>query len=294
VLHQLRQTRYLMLGSLMLIVAAICIAAGSWQVERLVQKHDANDRLRANDKLATAPVGDVLTTTSTAGSLHQGEQTQFRHVSATGTYSEGGELLVRERTQDGVVGFLVLTPLVTDQPGHEVLLVNRGFLAADGDHTPTVAPPPLGTQTITGRVQPTENRDDHWGSVEGQVRTINIADLARRTGDPLYGGYVELLRGQPGTSGLTVISDPDLSNPAGGAIEPQHLAYVIQWFLFALLALAAPLVMARVDSRRGDEPVRRSSVREALHDEPPAPEIDLDERVRAAKLADRYGSARRT
>ena len=62
---------------------------------------------------------------------------------------------------------------------------------------------------------------------------------------------------QPGTAGLIQIPAPDLSNPAGGAIEPQHLAYVIQWFLFAALALAAPFVMARAETRRAPATVDR-------------------------------------
>jgi hypothetical protein len=58
-----------------------------------------------------------------------------------------------------------------------------------------------------------------------------------------------LTSGQPGTSGVTVLPDPDLSNPAGGAYEWQHFAYIIQWYLFALLALAAPFAISRTEVR---------------------------------------------
>lgn len=278
----------------MLVVAAVCIAAGTWQIERLIEKHDANDRLRANARLATVPVQAVLTASPSGGALDQGEQAQFRHVSATGTYGDEGQLLVRERTINGVVGYLVLTPFVTDQPGKPVLLVVRGFVAADGTHSPTISAATTGTVHITARVEPSENREDRFGgSGFGQIRAINVSSAAKRLGVAVFGGYAELLDGQPGTTGMTAIPDPDLSNPAGGAIEPQHLAYVVQWYLFAALALAAPLVMARVDSRRGDEPVRRSALRDALHAEAPTPTPSAGERARAANLADRYGSARR-
>ena len=50
---------------------------------------------------------------------------------AEGTYDLGRQLLVRERTVDGVVGFLVLTPLRTTSG--VALLVVRGFVAADGN-----------------------------------------------------------------------------------------------------------------------------------------------------------------
>src|SRR6185436_4318639 len=65
--------------------------------------------------------------------------------------------------------------------------------------------------------------------------SINASEQSSRLGEQVYDGYVELSAGQPGTSGLVAIPEPDLSNPAGGAAEPQHLAYVIQWYLFAAL-----------------------------------------------------------
>jgi hypothetical protein len=44
-----------------------------------------------------------------------------------------------------------------------------------------------------------------------------------------------------------------MSNPAGGAEEPQHAAYVVQWYLFAALALAMPFVLAAAERRRDAE-----------------------------------------
>jgi cytochrome oxidase assembly protein ShyY1 len=42
---------------------------------------------------------------------------------------------------------------------------------------------------------------------------------------------------------------PDLTNPAGGAYVAQHLAYVVQWFLFSAFALAGPVVLLMLDRR---------------------------------------------
>jgi hypothetical protein len=107
----------------------------------------------------------------------------------------------------------------------------------------------------------------------------------------VFDGYAESLPRQPGTSGLTAIPAPDLSNPAGGAVEPQHLAYIIQWYLFALLALAAPIAIVRAETRHVDE--RDFDERDV--DVRPAPVVEPEPRTaeqeRAAKLADRYGRA---
>ncbi|MGI8666990.1 MAG: hypothetical protein ACR2N4_13305, partial [Jatrophihabitans sp.] len=79
------------------------------------------------------------------------------------------------------------------------------------------------------------------------------AEQASRIGAPVWDGYGELLAGQPGGAGLKLIPAPDLSNPAGGAEEPQHAAYVVQWYLFGLLALAAPFILAAAERRRDEE-----------------------------------------
>jgi cytochrome oxidase assembly protein ShyY1 len=126
-------------------------------------------------------------------------------------------------------------------------------------------------------VQPAETRADRAEALPaGQVESINPRQQAARLDAPVLDGYVELLDGQPGAAGLTPIPAPDLSNPAGGAVEPQHIAYIIQWYLFAGLALAAPFVMARAEQRRESREI--DDIR---------PESPAD--VRAARLADRYG-----
>lgn len=288
-LRVLRQPRYLALAAGMLVVAALCVLAGTWQIHRLIQKHDANHELRANARRPAVAVNEVLASTSAPDPARGGYRVQYRRVTATGVYDATAQLLVRAQSVGATVGYLVLTPLrpASGPP----LLVVRGFLAADGDRIPQVAQPPSGTVTVTGRVEPSDRADDRFGrEPAGQIRTVNANQAAARLREPVYDGYVELLAGSPGDQGLTVIPDPDLSNPAGGAVEPQHLAYVAQWYLFALLALGAPLVMARAEWRRGPDAVAPDP---AGWEEPLAPAPTPVERARAAKLAARYGASRR-
>ena len=94
------------------------------------------------------------------------------------------------------------------------------------------------------------------------------------------------------------------SNPAGGAVEPQHFAYIIQWYLFAILALAAPLAMARAERREAEveraelglesgrtpsaSPTTPASPADGSAHERSTPQPSAAAE-RAAKLADRYG-----
>jgi cytochrome oxidase assembly protein ShyY1 len=241
----LRQGRYLALLAVGVALAVGCTAAGVWQVHRYDEKRLANAQLRHNNAAPPAPVDTVLA----VGRAVEPAQ-RYRLVTAIGRYDPAGQLLVRQREVDARAGFLVLTPLRT--PGGAELLVVRGFVLATGaaTQTPAVPDPPAGAVTITGRVQPSERGADRAGLPPGQVERIDAAAQQARLGVPVYGGYVELVSSTPAERpGILAIPPPDLSNPAGGAFEGQHLAYVVQWFFFALLALALPVVLAVLDRR---------------------------------------------
>jgi cytochrome oxidase assembly protein ShyY1 len=285
VLRTLRQPRYAALSVLMLIVATICVLAGTWQIARLAGKVGANDELRHNAHAAAVPVTDVLPMVG-QGKAPAAHRMQFRKVTVTGTFDARHGSLVRQHTVGDDAGFLVLTPLRT---ADGVLLVVRGFIpstSVDGVGV-TTPPPPDATVTVTARVEPAETRHDAAASLpNGQVESINPVEQGKRLGTSVFNGYAELLAGQAGVGSLTAIPSPDLSNPAGGAVEPQHVAYIIQWYLFALLALAAPFSMVRAETRHHDTRDFDEAIAE------PAVETEqTPHQLRAAKLADRYGRA---
>jgi cytochrome oxidase assembly protein ShyY1 len=289
-LATLRQPRYVALSVTMVVVALGCIAAGTWQIARFEQKVHENDALRANAHAPAAAVGRVLPLVGTAAP--SADAVRFRAVSATGRFDASAQRFVRLRSVGGREGFYVLTPLRTPAA---VLLVVRGFVAQqpDGDPPASVTAPPAGSVTVRGRAQTGESgADEPAGIPAGQLRTINPTDQAGRLGSPVYDGYLTLDAGAPGTRGLTAIPAPSLSNPAGGAVEPQHFAYIIQWYLFALLALAAPVVMARAEQRERRHDDEIGDTIAGVSGVVGVPEQSESER-RAAKLADRYGRTAR-
>lgn len=266
-LSTLRQPRYLGLFALMLVVAALCALAGSWQVIRFHEKHDANQHLRLDNRDRPADVAAVLGPAT--AQISSGRAQKFRHVTATGSYLSADQTLLRNQSVGGDVGYVVLTPLKTSAG---VLMVARGFVAptAGASSTPAVPAAPSGTVTVTGRLQPADAKPDRFGRLPTrQVETVNTAEQAARVGAPVWNGYAELLPGQPGTAGLTVLPEPDMSNPAGGAEEPQHAAYVVQWYLFGLLALCAPFLLAAAERRR-DEAEAAEQADAAENDAQPA------------------------
>jgi cytochrome oxidase assembly protein ShyY1 len=283
VLSVLRQPRYAALSALMAIVALVCIAAGSWQIARFEQKRSENEHLRTNAHDPAVAVGSLLPVVGHGGAPSPA-RLEFRTVTAAGRYEAAGQVLVRNRTVGDANGFLVLTPLRT---ADAVLLVARGFLPQpNSGQVPAPPAPPAGTVRITARAHSPESRHDQAALLGGsQVESINPGDQARRLRVPVYNGYAELEAKQPGTAGLTALPGPDLSNPAGGALEPQHFAYVIQWYLFAALAVAAPFAMARAETKGRKPSIDFDAASDPDQDTP----ARSDEQRRAAKLADRYG-----
>jgi cytochrome oxidase assembly protein ShyY1 len=268
----------------MLLVATVCVLLGVWQLSRLSDKHQTNIDLRRNARAAAVRVTSLLHPAGTATAPSRVD-VQFRKVSASGTYDGNHQSLLRKQIIDGNTGYLVVTPLRTDGA---MLLVVRGFVTGPSSSV-TAPPPPAGRVTVIARVWPADTSDDHAAQLShGQVESINAVAQAKRLGAPVFDGYAELLGGQSGGAGLVTVPRPDLSNPAGGAPELQHLAYVIQWFLFAALAIAAPVVMARAEAGHTSR---------ELDDEPDpsdrgVPSSGSPDEARAAKLADRYGRPR--
>ena len=227
-----------------LVLGAVCAAAGTWQWHRFGEKRLANDELRAAAAAPPVPVDEVL-----APGRAVDDHVRYRTVTATGRYDGTAEVLVRQRQVDDRVGFLVVTPLRT--PGGTTLLVSRGFVPATGaaTDTPAVPAPPAGEVLVTARVLPSETGGLGSGLPDRQVARIDVDALAQRLGTRTYGGFAELIESRPAQTGLTTLPPPDLGNPAGGALTGQHLAYVVQWFLFAAFALTGPVLLILLDRR---------------------------------------------
>jgi cytochrome oxidase assembly protein ShyY1 len=241
----LREPRYVVLLVIAIGVAIGCCFAGVWQIHRYYWKHDSNTELRDNDHHTPVPVGQLLSTSKQATKIDQ-----FRRVTATGVYQPKQQLLVRNREVNDSPALLVLTPLRTD--AGPTLLVVRGWLPVtkSAGRSPHVPAPPTGRVSVTVRVFPSEPMGATGTPPAGQINRLNVPMIAHRLKVPTYGGYAALISASAGSK-LQQLPPPDMSNPTGGAFELQHLAYVGQWFLFAIIAMGAPFALARIERLRG-------------------------------------------
>jgi cytochrome oxidase assembly protein ShyY1 len=237
--------KWIAFGALMVVLAAVMVGLGLWQLSRYHQRASANAHIDAAAKAPPRPIGEVLAVGQPppAGAA-------WTRVTLRGRYDSAHEILARDRTVDGSVGFEVLTPLVLDDGS--AVLVDRGWLppAPDSVAAPARIPPvPDGQLTVTGRVHVPESRATGPQRVDGttQVRRISPAKLAGAVPYRLYGGYVLLDAGQPGGDKAFSAIPADYQNAWMNA------GYVVQWWAFALLTLGGYVWMARREARGPDE-----------------------------------------
>ena len=241
----LRQPRWLSLAFLVVLVVPSFILLSRWQLHRLDDRRHANAVVTGNSSQAPVAVDALMTAGAPESSV--GDAQDWRPVRVEGQYDAARQVLVRRRQLDGTNGFWVATPLVTTTGA--VLVVNRGWVAASGGAASTqdVAPPPSGTVTIGGRIQPSEQAPaPQPGDLPaGQVTDLDV-HLVGGASD-VYPGYVDLVSSDPvQQGGLTPIPLPDLS-------DGPHLSYAIQWVFFAVVAVVGFVVLARREREMLDD-----------------------------------------
>ena len=215
----------------LMIVAAVFVRLGFWQVERLSERRAANRAALAAREQPAVRLG----TAAAAGGLGD------RWVVARGAYDRTHEVVLRGHAFQGTPGVQVVTPLRLEGSDSAVLVL-RGFVAsADGvraDLDPlnepgTVEVRGLATPAGTGPGQPVEHAGrTSWARIDlpalrGRVPYPLLAIVVRQTPD-------SALPRSP-----LRLAPPDLN-------DGPHLNYAIQWFLFAAMTVAfAVLVVGR-------------------------------------------------
>lgn len=227
-----------------LVLIPVMIELGFWQLHRH-QHRVAQNQLIA-DNLSARPV-PVTELTSPGHTVPRADY--WRRVTATGTYDTTHEVVVRRRTDnDERVGAHVLTPLVLTDG--RAVLVNRGWVpaAADQQAFPVVPPAPKGEVTVTGRLMADETTGasgikDLRGLPPRQIMLINSEQQAERLGRPVLGGYLQQTTPEPPKGTPELIADPD--HDSIGA----HMAYAVQWWLFASGVPVGWVILVRREKR---------------------------------------------
>ncbi|MGG7574639.1 SURF1 family cytochrome oxidase biogenesis protein [Streptomyces sirii] len=228
-----------------LVLIPVMIKLGYWQLHRHEHKVAQNQLIASSLAAKPVPVTDL-----TAPGRDLPRREMWRTVTATGSYDTAHEVVVRQRTaaDEQSIGYYVLTPLVLGDG--DAVLVNRGWISAGDDLTkfPDVPAAPKGKVTVTGRMMADETTEasgikDTRGLPARQVMLINSKEQAKRTGRPMLGGYVEQTAPEQPGGKPELVPEPDHDS-----IGP-HMAYAIQWWLFAGAVPVGWVILVRRERR---------------------------------------------
>lgn len=209
-------------GLLILVLAAIFLAAGFWQMARAGYK----ERMQAEIDAAAADAP-----------LHAGAEmldakhAHLRRLEAQGTWLPERTVLLDNKVQQGVVGYEVLTPLRLAE-GNLHLLVNRGWVPAPQlrSELPKIETP-SGKIQVEGIARIPSNRFLELGSetVSGPVwQNLTVERYKHWSQLPLQ--PVVLYQEGGSDDGLQrVVAAPE----AAGINADRHRGYAITWFSLA-------------------------------------------------------------
>ncbi|MFI8366571.1 SURF1 family protein [Streptomyces sp. NPDC085466] len=236
--------QWVILTLVALVLIPVMIELGFWQFHRHERRVAQNTLIADNLEATPVPVEEL---TSPGHVVPRADY--WRRVTATGTFDTAHEVVVRRRTSsDERVGAHVLTPLVLKDG--TVVLVNRGWVpgAANQRDYPEVPPAPKGEVTISGRLKADETTGasgikDLKGLPDRQVMLISSAQQAELIGREVLGGYVEQTEPEPAGDSPEQIPEPD--HDSIGA----HMAYAVQWWLFAAGVPVGWIVLVRREKR---------------------------------------------
>jgi surfeit locus 1 family protein len=212
------QRRDVVAGLVAVLVAAVCVKLGVWQLDRLGQRKARNAAMATRLALPALEVRAGMSSDSAS----------LRQVIARGRYDFAAERTWPGRSYQGTPGVALITPL--HLADGSAVLVDRGWAPSpDAFHVDHAAFRELDTATVTGvaRVLPRGRGDVDSGGAAGAAGAGGALPFV-----------IELQNPEP-PSGLPRRWPP----PSFG--NGPHLSYAIQWFSFALIALVGTAVLIR-------------------------------------------------
>lgn len=217
-----------------LVVAAVCVRLGIWQLDRRDQRLSYNERVETQGETEPVALAAALDAADDPAEI------EFRRVTVEGTYDSARQFLVLAQSYQGSPGAHAVTPLVLADG--RAVLVNRGFVPVTDPRAPVPgdAAPPSGVVVMSGAFQVSEeggrvldaDPDAEAAGTIGHLTRVDVDAVADRLPYALVPGWVRVEAERPDRQGVPV----PLLPPEPG--EGPHLSYAVQWFSFAAIFLA--------------------------------------------------------
>ena len=263
----MRHSRIVSLFVVALIIAAVCIRLGLWQLDRLDERRAENARIAAG--IGEDPVG------MEAVGIDSSRSRALR-VRLRGEYDFDNEIVLINRSRDGSPGVNILTPVRI--PGRDTaVIVNRGWVySADGatidaqrwrepvtaEGVAYVSWLPTGAAALGGgTVRRSEShaatrrasraeREVIATMVPYPIAPYQLVLLDSAAIDNAGAAYGGAGIGPMGT-GAPVDRTRPVRIPLPALDEGPHKSYAMQWFAFAAIALIGTVAVAHRERSHG-------------------------------------------
>jgi surfeit locus 1 family protein len=210
-----------------LLVAALCVRLGVWQLDRLRQRRARNAQVLAR---RTEPALAVTGTISA-------DSARDRRVVARGVYDYAHERLWHGRSYEGIPGVDLITPLRLHDSS--AVLVDRGW-----------APSPDGYHVDQEAYREGDSADVSGIGVAAPRAPGDVNPAVLRDSLPyaLLPFVIQELPNAPSSTTSTNLHHPPAPPtrwPPPELSDGPHLSYVIQWFSFAVIITAGSIALAQ-------------------------------------------------
>jgi cytochrome oxidase assembly protein ShyY1 len=230
---QLFQRRWVAGHLLALVMAALFVGLGVWQLARNTHKHEVVQ----HEKAAYAQAAPDVTTVGD-------RPRDGARVEARGTLDGSHETVLRNQVRNDSVGVDVLTPLRLSDG--TAVLVDRGWVRAAARSGVNTDPPPSGTAVVHGLVHTSnvlsaQDTVDHLADGRLAVPRVDLGAIGRTLPYRVRPVWIEAQAIEPSPRG----NSPTLPQPPPP--DPvNHLEYAIEWFAFALIPIVGwPIALRR-------------------------------------------------
>jgi surfeit locus 1 family protein len=211
--------------------SAFCIRMGIWQLDRLKQRRAFNAQVIS---MRAAQLLDLNQNVPADISTME-----WRAVTVTGTYDFENQIALRNQFNGDQYGYHLVTPL---RFTGGAVLVDRGFIPADGNSTPARGAwrkyDEAGQVTVTGQIRLGQEKPVFGGVADADAghldvwNNLNVIRIAAQSPYPILPIYV-----QPNEIKNDTVP-PIPFQPEVELTEGTHFGYALQWFSFATILFA--------------------------------------------------------
>jgi len=229
---------------LVLLLALSLSALGFWQLRRLEQRKEYNQKISAKMAQERKSLCGLASEYNLETDI---DDLSYLPVSLVGHFDTDNEILLRGRSYAGQAGYNILSPFIGE---NYAVLVERGWVPIQYDKPPIKeALPPGGEIVIFGKIYPGQAAPTDWTAAlapkdpEGKLKLTAYVDtkrIAKQLPYKILDFYIKQEKQLPPQN-----RDLPLALVPERLTNGNHFSYAMQWFSFVLIGLLGYALIIR-------------------------------------------------